>query len=284
MNTPSAAICKTRFPSGVDVPVLGQGTWGFGERPENSQSEIDALRFGLDLGMTLVDTAEMYGDGAAEAVVGKAIEGRRDEVFIVDKVLPQNASRKGTVQACERSLRRLKTDRIDLYLLHWRGGVPLAATLAGFDDLLRADKIRSWGVSNFDVGDLEELARLDGGPAVATDQVLYNLTRRGIEYDLMPWCEQRGIPLMAYSPLEQGRLMEDPAIRRIADAHSATPAQIALAWVLRKDGVIAIPKASTRHHVEQNRTALEIQLTPDELAALDRAFPPPRRKVPLEMI
>lgn len=275
---------KTRFPSGEEVPVLGQGTWGFGERPENSRSEIDALRFGLDLGMTLIDTAEMYGDGEAEALIGKAIEGRRDEVFIVDKVLPQNASRKGTVQACEGSLRRLKTDRIDLYLLHWRGPVPLAATLEGFGDLLRADKIRTWGVSNFDVADMEELAALEGGSAVATNQVLYNLTRRGIEYDLMPLCERRNIPLMAYSPLEQGRLMDDPAIRRIADAHAATPAQIALAWALRKEGVIAIPKASTSGHVEQNRIALEIHLAPDELAALDRAFPPPRRKVPLEMI
>src|SRR5690349_6583871 len=172
MNTWTLPIRKTRFPSGAEVPVLGQGTWGFGERPENSRNEIDALRFGLDLGMTLIDTAEMYGDGAAEEVVGKALEGRRDQVVIVDKVLPQNASRKGTVQACERSLRRLKTDRIDLYLLHWRGPVPLMATLEGFDDLLRADKIRSWGVSNFDVSDMEELAALEGGSAVATNQVL----------------------------------------------------------------------------------------------------------------
>jgi diketogulonate reductase-like aldo/keto reductase len=275
---------KTKLPSGEEVPVLGQGTWGFGEDPANRQNEIDALRFGIDVGMKLIDTAEMYGDGAAEEVIGEAIEGRREQTFIVDKVLPQNATRKRTVDACERSLRRLKTDRIDLYLLHWRGAAPLAQTLAGFDDLLRAGKIRYWGVSNFDVPDMEEVAGLTGGLAVATNQVLYNLIRRGIEYDLMPWCEQRNIPIMAYSPLEQGRLMGHPEIRRIADEHATTPAQVALAWVLRKEGLIAVPKASTRGHVEQNRLALDIHLTRDELAALDRAFPPPNHKMPLEMI
>jgi diketogulonate reductase-like aldo/keto reductase len=275
---------KTKLPSGEEVPVLGQGTWGFGEDPANRQNEIDALRFGIDVGMKLIDTAEMYGDGAAEEVIGKAIEGCREQTFIVDKVLPQNATRKGTVEACEKSLRRLATDRIDLYLLHWRGAVPLAQTLAGFDDLLRAGKIRYWGVSNFDVPDMEEVAGLTGGLAVATNQVLYNLIRRGIEYDLMPWCEQRNIPIMAYSPLEQGRLMGHSEIRRIADEHATTPAQVALAWVLRKEGLIAVPKASTRGHVEQNRLALDIHLTRDELAALDRAFPPPNHKMPLEMI
>jgi diketogulonate reductase-like aldo/keto reductase len=275
---------KTKLPSGEEVPVLGQGTWGFGEQPENRVNEIEALRFGIEIGMTLIDTAEMYGDGAAEEVVGEAIAGRRENLFIVDKVLPQHATRKGTVAACETSLRRLGTDRIDLYLLHWRGGVPLAGTLAGFDDLLRAGKIRYWGVSNFDVPDMVEVAGLPGGSAVATDQVLYNLMRRGIEYDLMPWCEQRNIPIMAYSPLEQGRLMGDPEIRRIAAEHSTTPSQVALAWVLRKERVIAIPKASTPAHVKQNRVALDIHLTPDQLAALDRAFPPPDRKMPLEMI
>lgn len=274
----------TTLPSGEQLPVLGQGTWGFGEHRASRKDEIDTLRFGIELGMTLIDTAEMYGDGAAEEVVGEAIEGRRDQSFIVDKVLPQNATRKGTVAACERSLRRLKTDRIDLYLLHWRGGVPLAETLAGFDDLVRAGKIRYWGVSNFDVPDMEKVAALAGGTGVATNQVLYNLSRRGIEYDLMPWSDEREIPIMAYSPLEQGRLMKDADIRRIAAAHAATPAQIALAWVLRKDGLIAIPKASTRRHVEQNRGALDIHLAADELAALDRAFPPPDRKMPLEMI
>jgi diketogulonate reductase-like aldo/keto reductase len=199
-------------------------------------------------------------------------------------VLPQNATRKGTVGACEKSLRRLKTNRIDLYLLHWRGAVPLADTLAGFDDLLRAGKIRYWGVSNFDVPDMEEVAGLPDGSAVATDQVLYNLSRRGIEYDLTPWCEQRNIPIMAYSPLEQGRLMGNPELQRIADEHSATPAQIALAWVLRKERLIAIPKAGKPGHVKQNRIALNIHLTLDELDALGRAFPPPDHKAPLEMI
>jgi diketogulonate reductase-like aldo/keto reductase len=275
---------KTKFPSGEEVPVLGQGTWGLGERSANRQDEIDALRFGIDIGMTLIDTAEMYGDGAAEELIGEAIEGRREGVFIVDKVFPHNATRKGTVAACERSLRRLATDRIDLYLLHWRGAVPLEDTLAAFDDLQRAGKIRHWGVSNFDVPDMEQVARVSGGAAVSSNQVLYNLTRRGIEYDLMPWCEQHGVPLMAYSPLEQGRLMGHPAIRRVADAHAATPAQVALAWVLRKEHLIAVPKASTPGHVKQNRAALDIRLTPDELAALDRAFPPPSHKMPLEMI
>jgi diketogulonate reductase-like aldo/keto reductase len=275
---------KTTFPSGEEVPVLGQGTWGFGEDRANRQNEIAALQFGIDIGMTLIDTAEMYGDGASEEVIGEAIAGRREQTFIVDKVLPQNATRKRTVAACENSLRRLGTDRIDLYLLHWRGAAPLAETLAGFDDLLRAGKIRYWGVSNFDVPDMEEVAGLPGGSAVATDQVLYNLMRRGIEYDLMPWCEQRNLPIMAYSPLEQGRLMGDTELRRIADEHSATPAQVALAWVLRKERVVAVPKASTPGHVKQNRIALDIHLTLDELAALERAFPPPDRKVPLEMI
>src|SRR5450830_98331 len=283
-QTTGAIMRKTKFPSGEEVPVLGQGTWGLGERPENRQNEIDALRFGIDIGMTLIDTAEMYGDGAAEELIGKAIEGRREQTFIVDKVLPHNATRKGTVGACEKSLRRLKTDRIDLYLLHWHGAVPLAETLAGFDDLLRAGKIRYWGVSNFDVPEMKQVARLSDGAAVASNQVLYNLTRRGIEYDLMPWCEQHEIPIMAYSPLEQGRLMGDPEIRRIADEHSATPAQIALAWVLRKENLIAVPKASTPGHVKQNRVALDIHLTPDQLTALDRVFPPPDHKMPLEMI
>lgn len=274
----------TTLPSGEEVPVLGQGTWGFGEERARRDGEIDALRAGIDLGMTLIDTAEMYGDGAAEEVVGQALAGRRDQTFIVDKVLPHHATRNGTVEACENSLRRLKTDRIDLYLLHWRGPHPLAGTLAGFEALQRAGKIRHWGVSNFDVADMEQVVKLAGGATCATNQVLYNLTRRGIEYDLLPWCEQRRIPLMAYSPLEQGRLMTDPAIGRIAAARRLTPAQIALAWVLRRDGLIAIPKSSTPGHVEHNRAALDLRLTAEELAALDQAFPPPTRKMPLEMI
>jgi diketogulonate reductase-like aldo/keto reductase len=274
----------TKLPSGEAVPVLGQGTWGMGEDPIKRQDEIDALRFGLDSGMRVLDTAEMYGDGAAEELVGKAILGRRDKAFLVSKVLPQNASRSGTIAACEQSLRRLETDRIDLYLLHWRSQVPLAETLEAFDELVRMGKIRHWGVSNLDLADMVELVGLRGGPAVATNQVLYNLMRRGIEYDLLPWCEQHHIPVMAYSPLEQNRLLGDHALRRIAESYSATPAQIALAWVLRKDRVIAIPKASTPEHVEQNRIALDIPLSAGDCAALDRAFPPPTAKRPLEMI
>ncbi|MES2537386.1 MAG: aldo/keto reductase [Pseudomonadota bacterium] len=275
---------KTKLPSGEEMPVLGQGTWGMGEHPENRQNEIDALRFGLDLEMTVIDTAEMYGDGAAEELVGKAILGRRNDAILVTKVLPQNATRRGTVEACERSLRRLAVNHIDLYLLHWRGQVPLAETLEAFDELVRAGKIRYWGVSNFDVADMEELVGLSGGSAVATDQVLYNLMRRGIEYDLLPWCEQRNIPIMAYSPLEQSRLLGTPELRRIAAEYSATPAQIALAWVLRKDSIIAVPKASSPGHVKQNRVALDIPLSSDDFAALDRAFPPPTEKRPLEVI
>jgi diketogulonate reductase-like aldo/keto reductase len=274
----------TKFPSGEAVPVLGQGTWAMGEDTGKRQDEIAALRSGLDSGMTLIDTAEMYGDGAAEDVLGEAIRGRRDEAFLVSKVLPHNASRAGTIEACEQSLRRLGTDRIDLYLLHWRGNVPLAQTLEAFEHLLRAGKIRHWGVSNFDVDDMQELDGVGADPAVATDQVLYNLTRRGIEYDLLPWCRQRAIPVMAYSPLEQNRLLGKPELRRIADQYGATPAQVALAWVLRGDGVIAIPKAATPSHVEQNRRALDIVLSIEDLAALDRVFPPPARKRPLEMI
>jgi diketogulonate reductase-like aldo/keto reductase len=275
---------KTKLPSGEAVPVLGQGSWVMGEHPETRQNEIDALRFGLDVEMNIIDTAEMYGDGAAEELVGKAILGRREKAFLVSKVLPQNATRAGTIAACEQSLRRLATDRIDLYLLHWRAQVPLAETLDAFRDLVRAGKIRYWGVSNFDVADMVELVGSSGGPAVATDQVLYNLMRRGIEYDLLPWCEQRNIPIMAYSPLEQSRLLGDPELRRIAENYSAAPAQIALAWVLRNDRMIAVPKASTPGHVKQNRIALDIPLSTDDVAVLDRAFPPPTQKRPLEMI
>ncbi|HEV7618840.1 MAG TPA: aldo/keto reductase, partial [Burkholderiaceae bacterium] len=220
----------------------------------------------------------------AEQLVGEAIAGRRDEVFLVSKVLPHNATSRGTIAACERSLRRLGTDRLDLYLLHWRGQVPLAETLEAFVALTRTGKIRHWGVSNFDVADMEELERTSGGGAVATDQVLYNLTRRGIEYDLLPWCRKRSIPIMAYSPVEQGRLLNHPQLQDIADRHRATPAQVALAWVVRQDGLVAIPKAGTPAHVRENRAALDILLTDEDLAALDRVFPPPTGPQPLEMI
>jgi diketogulonate reductase-like aldo/keto reductase len=234
--------------------------------------------------MTVIDTAEMYADGGAEELVGEAIAGRRDDVFLVSKVLPNHASRKGTITACDRSLRRLKTDHLDLYLLHWRETTPLEETIEGFDTLVEAGKIRQWGVSNFDVSDMEDLLRIPNGGGVTTDQVLYNLTRRGIEYDLMPWCRERHLPIMAYSPIEQGRLLQHPVLRELAVRRHATPAQIALAWVLHEDGVIAIPRASNVEHVRTNRGALEIQLTAPDLEALDNAFPPPTSKRPLEVL
>ena len=272
------------LPDGEKVPVLGMGTWGMGEARARAAAEVAALTLGLDLGMSLIDTAEMYGDGGAEAIVGKAVAGRRDQVFIVSKVLPQNATRQGTVAACERSLRRLDTDRIDLYLLHWRGEVPLTETLAGFAALKQGGKIRHHGVSNFDLADMQELWSLPGGNATATDQVLYNLTRRGIEWDLLPWCRAHGLPIMAYSPIEQGRLASHHVLRRLAERRGVTPAQLALASVLQQAGVIAIPKASSPEHVRQNCAALDIALGADELAALDKAFPPPSGPQPLAML
>lgn len=275
---------NTHLPSGEQVPVLGLGTWHMGEHPAKRQDELDAIRSAIDNGMTLIDTAEMYGNGAAEELVGEALGGRRSDAFIVSKVLPHHATRRGTVTACENSLRRLGTDYLDMYLLHWPGAVPLDETLEAFDALLRAGKIRYWGVSNFDTPDMEELLALAGGNAVAANQVLYNLMRRGIEFDLTPWCRQRRLPVMAYSPLEQGRLLGDPELLRLAEGYSATPAQIALRWVLRDDLTIALPKASTPDHVRQLRSALDLPLSAQDLVALDRAFPPPRRKVPLEVI
>ncbi|MGW4948651.1 aldo/keto reductase [Streptomyces parvulus] len=269
------------LPGRVAVTALGQGTWGMGENPGRRAAEVSALRAGLDLGMTLVDTAEMYGDGAAEEVVAEAVAGRRDEVFLVSKVLPSHADARGVAEACRASLRRLRTDRIDLYLLHWRGAVPLEETVEAFESLEREGAIRSWGVSNLDVDDL---ADLPPGASPQTDQVLYNLSRRGPEHSLLPRCRELSIPVMAYSPVEQGRLLGHPALRDVAAAHGATPAQIALAWVLRHEDVIAIPKASSRAHVEENRTALDVVLTADDLAMLDRAFPPPEGKGPLEML
>jgi diketogulonate reductase-like aldo/keto reductase len=278
------AIRTARLRHGGTVPVLGQGTWYLGEDPRRRADEIAALRLGLDLGMTLIDTAEMYGEGGAEELVGEAIAGRRDEIFLVSKVLPQHATARGTIAACDGSLRRLKTDRIDLYLLHWRGSTPLEQTLDAFGALVKAGKIRHWGVSNFDVADMKELSSLTGGNDVATDQVLDNLTRRGIEWDLLPWCKERQIPVMAYSPVEQGRLLGHPGLHRVADRHRATAAQIALAWVLRTEGVIAIPRARTPAHVRDNRAAVDIRLTSQDIAELDRAFPPPTAKRPLEML
>jgi len=281
---PSATMPTIQLPSGEAIPVLGQGTWGMAEGARPRADEVATLRAGIELGMTLIDTAEMYAAGAAEELTGEAIAGSRDEVFLVGKVLPSNATRDGTIAACERSLRRLATDRLDLYLLHWRGGTPLAETLDAFAALAGDGKIRHWGVSNLDSSDLEELVQLPGGGAVATDQVLFNLTRRGIEHDLLPWCRERGVAVMAYSPIEQGRMLGDPGLEGVASRHEATPAQVALAWLLRQQGVCAIPKASTVEHVRENRAALELRLTAEDLAELDAAFPPPSGPRPLEIL
>jgi diketogulonate reductase-like aldo/keto reductase len=274
-----------RLPGGdEELSVLGLGTWGMGEARGRDPDVVAALRLGLDLGMTLVDTAEMYGEGGAEEVVGKAIAGRRDEVFLVSKVYPHNATRRGTVTACERSLKRLGTDRLDLYLLHWRGDVPLAETLDAFAALRQAGKIRRWGVSNFGMTDMAELWSLSGGTECAANQVLYNLSRRGIEWDLLPWCRERRVPVMAYSPIEQGRLLRQRALSKVADRRGVTAAQVALAWLLARSPVIVIPKAADIGHVRQNRAALDLALAPEEFAELDRAFPPPDRAKPLEML
>ena len=276
------AIRTTRLPAGVDVPVLGQGTWYMGEDRRRAADEVAALRLGLDLGMTLIDTAEMYASGGAEEVVREAITGRRDEVFLVSKVLPSNASRQRTIAACEASLRRLGTDRIDLYLLHWRGGVPLAETVEAFETFQAAGKIGHWGVSNFDLDDMQELAGVSG--AVQTNQVLYNLESRGIEFDLLPASQRANISVMAYSPIGQGGFADDGRLAAIARRHGVSTTQVALAWVLRHKGVVAIPKAVKPEHVHANRAAADLVLTEADLAELDAAFPPPRRKVPLEMI
>jgi diketogulonate reductase-like aldo/keto reductase len=271
-------------PDGKKIPALGQGTWHMGERGSAAKAEAAALRLGIDLGVTLIDTAEMYGNGGAEEVVAEAIAGQRDKIFLVSKVYPHNASRDGVPAACERSLGRLKTDRIDLYLLHWRGSHPLAETVAAFEKLREAGKIRAWGVSNFDVNDMQELMRLKVGAACATNQVLYHPDSRGIEYDLLPWCAEHRIPVMAYSPIGQaGRLLRSAALREVAKRHDATPAQIAIAWGLRYPHVISIPKAVDPAHVRQNAAAGEIVLTEEDLAAIDAEHPPPRRKQSLEM-
>jgi diketogulonate reductase-like aldo/keto reductase len=281
---PAFDLPTVTLPSGEAVPQLGQGTWRMGESARKRDAEVEALRLGLDLGLTLIDTAEMYGDGVAEGIVAEAIEGRRDECFIVTKVLPENSTRAGVIAACERSLKRLKTDRIDLYLLHWRGRPKLEETLAGFEALIEAGAIRFWGVSNFDVEDMEGLFALPGGSKCATNQVLYNLRRRGIEAGLLPWCRSRSIPIMSYSPIEQGRLLHDRTLTAVAIRHRATPAQIALAFVLRQSGMMVIPKTASDAHVRENRAALDIKLTEADLAELDRAFPPPKGPRPLELL
>ena len=271
------------FPDTTPVPALGQGTWRMGEDQRLREQETAALRAGIDLGMTLIDTAEMYGDGATETFLGEALAGLRDQVILVSKVYPQNAGRGRIERACEASLQRLRTDHLDLYLLHWRGSVPLGETVEGMEALVRAGKIRRWGVSNLDHGDMEQLVRA-GGDACATDQILYNVTERGAEFDLLPQLRQRKIPAMAYSPVGQGRLPASPALAAVAHRHEVTPYQVALAWVLRDPAVIAIPKASDVAHVTENRRALDLKLTEQDLSAIDAEFAPPTRKTRLAML
>ncbi|MGR6329653.1 aldo/keto reductase [Sphingomonas sp. XXL09] len=272
-----------RFPDGTVVPALGQGSWMMAENPARRGDEIAALRKGVALGMTLIDTAEMYADGESERLVGEAIRGLRDEVFLVSKAYPQNASRDRLPRACEASLARLGTDRIDLYLLHWRGRVPLAETVEAMERLVAAGKIRRWGVSNLDSDDMAELIAA-GGSGCQTDQILYNLTRRGPEHDLIPWLAQRHMPVMAYSPVEQGRLIADRGLVQFARERQVTPAQLALAWLLARDGVLAIPKAGSLAHVRDNRAAADLMLTAEDRRRLETMFPRPRQRQPLEML
>ena len=269
---------RTLTIAGKAVPQLGQGTWNMGDKPLQRASEIAALRRGIDLGMTVIDTAEMYGNGRSELLVGEAIAGQREQVFLVSKVLPSNACVTGTVKSCEASLKRLGTDRLDLYLLHWRGRFPLQETIEGFERLALQGKIRAWGVSNFDVSDMEELRGIPTGETCAANQVLYNPEYRGVEFDLLPWCEANKACVMAYSPVGQGgNLLQSPVLGAIGRKHGVTPAQVALAWCMRKP-VLAIPKAGFVEHVEENAAAAQLRLTTDELARIDEAYPAPKRK------
>jgi diketogulonate reductase-like aldo/keto reductase len=279
-----AELPAVTLPGGRQIPALGLGTWHMGESGASAADEAASLRAGLDLGMTVIDTAEMYADGGAETVVGEAIKGRREEVFLVSKVLPYNASRAGTIAACEASLKRLGTDHIELYLLHWRGQHPLAETVEAFETLKAQGKIGAWGVSNFDGSDMRELLDVAEPARPIANQVLYNLARRGIEYDLLRWSQVQGIPIMAYSPLDEGRLVGHPVLEEIGRIHHASSAQVALAFLLTKPGVIAIPKSGSPERVHENYRASEIRLTSEDMNLLDEAFPPPTRKQPLEMI
>lgn len=272
------------LPSGEQVPALGQGTWFMGEDASARAEEIATLREGVELGLSLIDTAEMYGEGSAEKLVGQAITGLRDKVFLVSKVYPHNATRKGTLAACERSLRRLGTDHLDLYLLHWRGRVAFEETLDALVELQTAGKIRYFGVSNLDLEDMQEFCATPHGNRVATNQLLYNLSRRGIEWDLLPWCRQQKIPVMAYSPIEQARLLHHPALITMGQRHGLTAAQLALGWLLAKDDIIAIPKSGKRSHVRENAAVLARPPSSELLAELDLVFPPPQRAYPLEML
>ena len=275
---------KTLEMGSRSVPVLGQGTWNIGDSATLHATEIAALRRGIECGMTLIDTAEMYGSGRSEDLVGEAIAGQRDRMYLVSKVLPSNASFEGTVRACEASLNRLRTDVLDLYLLHWRGRYPLHETVRGFELLLEQGKIRTWGVSNFGVDDMEELFATDGGTACAANQVLYNPEHRGIEYDLLPWCAQNRVTVMAYSPVGQGgKLLSSPALCKVAQKHAISLAQVALAWCLRQP-LLAIPKAGSAKHVEENAAAASLELEPEDLAFIDKAYPAPKRKQALDML
>ncbi|MEN4666980.1 aldo/keto reductase [Pantoea agglomerans] len=272
-----------------DLPVIGQGTWYMGENPAQRADEVAALQAGLECGLKLIDTAEMYADGGAEEVVGQALLGRRDRALLVSKVYPWNAGEVDAIAACERSLRRLRTDYLDLYLLHWRGNIPLEETLRAMERLQQQGKIRHWGVSNFDTDDMAELWDEEMGEACATNQVLYHLASRGIEFDLLPACQQRGVPIMAYCPLAQaGRLRHslftDPQLTQIAQQKGISVAQLLLAWVIRQPGVIAIPKASSVAHVQENAAALEVKLTDEDLQLIDRAWPAPQHKLPLDIV
>lgn len=275
---------QVTLPDGERVPALGMGTWNMGDDRATRAEELATLRLGLDLGLRLIDTAEMYGEGLSEQLIGEAIAGRRDEVFLISKVYPHNASRRGIAAACERSLRRLGTDRLDLYLLHWRGDVPFEETMEGLQALQREGKIRHYGVSNLDLSDMEELWEMPGGNDVAVNQLLYNLSRRGIEWDLLPWLRERHVPVMAYSPIEQARLVRHPKLVRFAQECGMTPAQVALAWLLSRDGVIAIPKTGHRERLRENIGALSHTLTAEQLATLDSIFPPPKGPRALEML
>jgi len=272
------------LPDGTTVPALGMGTWMMGESPQLREEEIATLRRGLDLGLGLIDTAEMYGEGASEALVGEAIRGRRDEVFLVSKVYPHNASATAMPKSCEASLQRLGVECLDLYLLHWSGRVPIEETVRTFEKLQTQGKIRRWGVSNLDMREMRALSATPGGDAVATNQVLYNLGRRGIEWDLLPWSLERSVPVMAYSPIEQGQILDNPGLCALAESLGLTPARLALAWLLHQEGIIAIPKTSTRAHLEDNARAADTMLDAETLAALDALFPPPDRATPLDML
>jgi diketogulonate reductase-like aldo/keto reductase len=277
-----SAIRTLQLPSGRAIPALGQGTVRMGDDPGKRKDEVAAIQLGLDLGSVLIDTAEMYAEGGAEKVVGEAINGRRDRVFLNSKVLPENATRDGTVAACERSLQRLKTDYLDLYLLHWREDVPLEETLDALQALKRAGKIRDYGVSNFEPSDMEDARALPGGDEIVTNQVFYNLSHRGVEWDLLPWCRMRGLPVMAYSPLDEGKLARSRKLTAIAKRHGVSKAQIALAWLLGQEGIVVFPKASNPDHVRENHAALHIKLSDEDLKELDQSFRPPRKKVKLQ--